>query len=181
MRGHSSEVLYSEYMSHARHIEAQRQVFATVFTAVFGGLIVLAGSASAEATSNYDLVFFFLIVFSIFGFCITSVWNASFVKFTRLAERIAIEEFETPLQYQRFSKHRKLLSAARIFIAFYSLMVGLSSTMLIGDMFKHIHNGMLLGGITLLMLCTYLLWVERRVRTIDRLHRQFAIDLNGRK
>lgn len=186
MEKHSAEVIYIEYMYHARHIESQRQAFATVFTAVFGGLIVFVNVSGEDVSSTRGVVFFFLMIFSVFGFFITAVWNASFVKFTRLAERISIEEFETPIQFQRFSKHRKFLSAARIFIAFYSLMVGLSFTMLVNSPIKmgiyelNLSSGATLCISTIVMLGIYLVWVERRVRLIDKSHREFAIDQNGR-
>ena len=181
MDRNSAEILYSEYMQHARHIETQRQAFATVFTAVFGGVIVIASNASSSQNQVSDVVSIFLTVFSLFGFFISAVWNASFVKFTRLAEHIAISEFDTPLQYQRFSKHRKILSAARIFIAFYSLMIGLSSTMLLGNALNIFQKSLTLCGLTASMIFVYLIWVERRVRAIDRLHRQFSIEKNGRR
>ena len=82
----------------------------------------------------------FLVILSFFGYIMTHTWNIPFVVFSRLAEEIAICNWKLPEEYRRFTKYSKgydyykfigigkismRVSAARTFMGFYSLMIGI--------------------------------------------------------
>lgn len=130
--------IYEQYWFHARHQENQRLWFTNVYA------VIVAGSfAYINAIENDFKVplLIFLIILSFFGYLMTHTWNIPYVIFSRLAEEIAICEWNLPKKYQRFSEYGKgykyskyigfgekisvRTSGARIFICFYSLMIGL--------------------------------------------------------
>lgn len=169
-----AEAIYKEYMAQARHAEQQRLTFSTIFAAIFGGALAYVTRETVTADQRL-VVFTFLTLFAGFGFMITAVWNTAFVLFSRLAERIAIDHLALTQDIQRFSRHKKILSAAKIFIGFYSLMVGLSIAMLIPQEISFTLRLSVMATIAFLLVLIYILWMERRINNIDRDHRAHAL------
>jgi hypothetical protein len=134
------KTVYEQYWLHARHQEVQRLWFTNVFAVIVAGVFAYLGNSPDGAYSIYLL--FFLMVLSILGYFLTHAWNIPFVIFTRLAEKIAIFEWNLPKEYQRFTKYgkieyRKPVSASKMIMIFYSLMIAIFGMMFIT---KLIHN-----------------------------------------
>jgi hypothetical protein len=100
------------------------------------------------------LILIFLTILSLFGYLMAHSWNLPFVIFSRLAEEIAICEWNLPEKYQRFSKYGKgyeyhkyigfgkniamRTSAAKVFMLFYSLMIGIFGALIVQTIDDHI-------------------------------------------
>jgi hypothetical protein len=170
MNNQNSQSVYQEYMQHARHAETQRLAFATVFSAIFAALVAYTAKPNNSDTIGH-LVFGFLFIFSLFGFFVTSVWSTAFVKFSRLAEYVAVKEFSMESDMQRFSKHNKIISASKIFGAFYSLTVGISVALPLSITLSSILCIAVSSSLSLVLFLCYIFWGERNIKRIDEEHR----------
>ena len=120
------------------HQETQRLWFTNIYAVIVAGVFAYLGYVENHIIKVSLLTF--LTILSLFGYLMTHSWNIPFVIFSRLAEEIAICEWNLPEKYQRFNKYKKgyefykgigfgkismRVSAARVFMAFYSLMLGI--------------------------------------------------------
>ena len=152
------EKVYEQYWLHARHQENQRLWFTNIYAVIVAGLLAYIGVFQKNlglfpipysrvwTYSPIEIVLvLFLTILSILGYVATHSWNIPFAIFSRLAEEIAVCEWGLPAQYQRFSRYRTeyrhskeigfgrawvRTSAARAFMAFYSLMIGVFGSLL---------------------------------------------------
>lgn len=131
--------VYEQYWLHARHQETQRLWFTNIYAVIVAGVFAYFGVIE-ECYAIKILLLIFLTILSLFGYLMTHSWTIPFVIFSRLAEEIAICEWNLPEKYQRFTKYGKgykyykyigfgkkiamRISAARAFMLFYSLMIG---------------------------------------------------------
>jgi len=119
--------IYEQYWLHARHQEVQRLWFTNIYSMIVAGTFAYFGAIKGFSTS----LLVFLILLSILGYLVTYSWNIPFVIYSRLAEEIAVREWDLPKDYRRFTKYRKgyefgkKVSANTVFIGFYSLMAGI--------------------------------------------------------
>lgn len=138
MKDDNLRKIYEHYWLHAMHQETQRLSFTNIYV-----VIVVGAFAYLGYVENYIIkvsLLTFLTILSLFGYLMTHSWNIPFVIFSRLTEEIAICEWNLPEKYQRFNKYKKgyefykgigfgkisiRVSAARLFMAFYSLMIGI--------------------------------------------------------
>lgn len=133
---HLSSV-YEQYWNQARHVENEKLQFTTIFAIIIAG--VLAFLSGTDGDDMYELLLLgFLTGLSFFGYLIAHAWNIPFVTYSRLAEEIAICEWDLKENYQRYSNTAKVyeyqkymrilakfpISAGDIFMAFYSIMIG---------------------------------------------------------
>ena len=128
--------IYECYWLHAMHQETQRLWFTNIYAVIVAGVFAYFSYIESNIVKVFILIF--LTILSLFGYLITQSWNIPFVIFSRLAEEIAICEWRLPNKYLRFAEYNKgykfckgigfwkismRISAARLFMAFYSLMV----------------------------------------------------------
>ena len=163
--------VYQEYMQHARHAETQRLSFATFFSAIFAALVAYTTKPKNNDTMSY-LVFGFLFIFSLFGYFVTSVWSTAFVKFSRLAEYVAVKEFGLEFDLQRFAKHNKIISTSKVFGAFYSLTVGISIALPLSITISSMFCIVVSFGLSFVLFVGYIYWGERNIKLIDEEHRK---------
>lgn len=136
MKDDNLRKIYEHYWLHARHQETQRLGFTNIYVVIVVGVFAYLDYIDIIKVS----LLIFLTILSLFGYLMTHSWNIPFVIFSRLAEEIAICEWNLPEKYQRFNKNKKgyefykgigfwkisiRVSAARLFMAFYSLMIGI--------------------------------------------------------
>jgi hypothetical protein len=146
------EKVYEQYWLHARHQEIQRLWFTNIYAMIVAGVFAYLGLIEEHLTKI--LILIFLTILSLFGYLMAHSWNLPFVIFSRLAEEIAICEWNLPEKYQRFSKYGKgyeyhkyigfgkniamRTSAARVFMLFYSLMIGIFGALIVQTIDDHI-------------------------------------------
>lgn len=119
--------VYEQYWLHARHQENQRLWFTNVYVVLVAGIFAYFGGI--QRIDPFPLIF--LLILSTLGYAMTYSWNVPFTIYSRLAELISIREWHLPEYYQRFTMYnKKKVRAGRIFIAFYSVMIGLFVTLL---------------------------------------------------
>ncbi len=130
--------IYEQYWSHARHQEVQRLWFTNIYAMIVTGAFAYFG-AIKRCT---EPLLIFLILLSFLGYLLTYTWNIPFTIFSRLAEQIAICEWNLPKDYRRFTKYKRgyefseLVSANTIFTGFYSLMTGVFVGLFLQTIFK---------------------------------------------
>jgi hypothetical protein len=135
------EKVYEQYWLHARHQENQRLWFTNIYAVIVAGILAYLGAIYKLGNGNNStffisaiILFIFLTILSIFGYLITLAWNIPFVIYSRLAEEISIKKWNLDPEFRRFTKYKKgynfnkprWMRASDIFVAFYSLMTGVS-------------------------------------------------------
>lgn len=138
MKDENLRRVYEQYWLHARHQETQRLWFTNIYAVIVAGVFAYFGAVKGHSTIETPLLIF-LMVLSLFGYLMTYSWNIPFTIFSRSAEEIAIREWDLPEEYQRFTKYREgyeyhkriglgkisiRISSGRVFMGFYSLMMG---------------------------------------------------------
>lgn len=169
--------VYNQYWNHARHQEIQRLQFAGMYVVIVAAALAYLGSSGINNIYANALLAF-LIAFSFLGYLSTYVFGIPFYAFSRKAEAISICEWNLPQNYQRFTKWCDKSSPScryrfpyvddlRVFILFYSFMIGLLSSMLLVNL-KIINSLQIpLIVISLILIVIYLQFLEKNLRAIQ--------------
>ncbi len=168
------EKIYEQYWLHARHQENQRLWFTNIYA------MIVTGVFTYFSAKRFDvIILMFLLLLSLLGYFLIYTWNISFTIFSRLAEEIAIREWELPEDYRRFTKYRRgyefsrIISVNTIFIGFYSLMIGILTGLLIQNVFN-IYTQITLV-ITIIVFLTFLSCYKfyLKPKSIDKIQKCF--------
>ncbi len=163
MENGNLRTVYEQYWLHARHQESQRLWFTNVYAVVVAGVFAYFGGIQRID----QLLLLFLVFLSILGYLMTYSWNVPFAIYSRLAELISIREWHLPEYYQRFTMYKKKkVRAGRIFIVFYSLMIGACIALLLRETIC-ITNGWTLTIGTMVVIFLYLVYhlcLEKQIR-----------------
>lgn len=173
MQDDNLRVIYEQYCLHARHQEMQRLWFINIYAIIVAGVFAYLGTVEAHDAINISL-YVFLLILSLFGYLMTHSWNIAFVKYSRLAEAIAICEWSLPEEYQRFTKYRKRIRAARTFMGFYSLMIGIFTALTYREIFNITSYTKIVLAVILVLAAFYLFYqFYLESRTITSIINQF--------
>ena len=175
--------VYEQYWLHARHQEVQRLWFANIYAVIVAGIFAYFG-AIKDITIDSAPLLVFVILFSLLAYTVTYSWNIPFTIFTRLAEEIAVREWSLQEDYRRFTKYKKgykyqkriggmEASANTAFMAFYSLMTGVFSALLV-QLFTDICvlGLVLIGVIVFVALFLYYKFFLKK-KSIDEIQNEF--------
>lgn len=132
--------VYEQYWLHARYQETQRLWFTNVYALIITGVFAYLATSGLDNSLKVILLMF-LTLLSLFGYLLTYSWNLPFTEFSRLAELIAINEWNLAEDYQRFSSYKKKIRANRLFVGFYSLMLGAFAALLFQTVYKMSNSG----------------------------------------
>jgi len=154
------EEIFKEMLCHYRHQEQQRHNFLTVVIAVFAAIISFSHEILKNGSNGLielNVLLLFLLIISILGYFLTTIWNKACFKFKYISEQILSKISEE--EYKIFKKTDKgILRAGFFYIVFYTLMMDGILFLLINDSQKAIH---------VLILCSvgmiifYLVIIER--------------------
>jgi hypothetical protein len=180
--GDNLKGIYEQYWLHARHQETQRLWFTNVFAVIVAGVFAYMGKSNDDTYDVYLLLF--LTILSILGYFLTHAWNIPFVIFTRLAEKMAIIEWDLPRDYQRFTKYgdikyRKPVSASKMIMIFYSLMISVFGMMLITKVFEISDYSISILILIAIFLAAYLYYhCVLDPNTIKKIQKQFKSEVD---
>lgn len=185
MKDDNLRKIYEHYWLHARHQETQRLSFTNIYVLIVVGVFAYLGYIE-----NYMIkvsLLTFLTILSLFGYLMTHSWNIPFVIYSRLAEEIAICEWNLPEKYQRFSKSKKgykfhksigfwkismRVSIARLFMAFYSLMIGIFGALTYQIIYNS-HGCRIILIVVILFTTFYLYYLWWEQKTTNRIQSDF--------
>ncbi len=178
------EKVYEQYWLHARHAENQRLWFTNIYAIIVAGLFAYMATKDIEDEKKI-IILFFLIILSLFGYFVTHAWNMPFVDYSRLAEKISILEWKLNDNYWHFAKagrYKRIypfrISAAKAFIAFYSLMLGLFAVLLLQIIkcWPDFYVSLFGIAIFLIFYLYYIFYLEKI--TLEKLHKEFFTEIN---
>lgn len=131
----NARVVFEQYWMQARHIENERLWLTNIFAIVFAGLLGLI--------SVYELVWYiptFGVLISITGLLAMHGLRIWFIRFSRLAEKIMVNELnfsEYNIGKYRMSDRKlstiisRIVSLPLVFMLFYSVMLAIWITLLL--------------------------------------------------
>lgn len=173
--------IYEQYWLHARHQEVQRLWFTNIYAMIVAGAFAYFGAVKGFSTP----LLVFLTLLSILGYLVAYSWNIPFTIFSRLAEEIAVREWNLPKDYRRFTKYRrgyefsKIVSANIVFIGFYSLMTGI----FVGLLFLQTNLKVCIQFTSVIILVVFLVLVGcykfyLKPKSIDKIQKDFEKRIN---
>ncbi len=172
--------VYDQYWQHARHVENQLHSFVGFYVLITGSALALSASIG-EVGSVAAASFVFLL--SLLGLFFNYNLRVPFIKFTLIAELIAINEFGLKGEYRRFFDpmgrlvRDKRIDTYDVFAALFMLGTVLSVAGVVffsieaaGGLSFAVEAAMVIGlasAIGLLSLCIYL-WTVAQLKEIKR-------------
>ena len=137
--------VYEQYWQHARHAENNTWLYTSTSSIIMGAIIALMGAEIPEEMKTGASLFGAILSFLGFGVVYTN--RVPFLKFTHMAELIAINEFGLKDEYRRFFPgiHRAFLrdkwfDLHDVLATFYSVLAGIMIYFCLRGCFKSYVN-----------------------------------------
>lgn len=158
------QIVYPQYMEHARHQETKRSQFLNYFILVVVGIFAILFTERISGNFLNFVLLAFVIIFSILGILATISWRVVFLEHFLKARKILSKVLDLEEKQKEFLTYtepkerrpKKPATAFKIVLTFYIFFLTFSVFFIIWFATRECVSWSLIGSISFLIVCSWL-------------------------